>query len=90
MGGDVATTYPDTMTIVICIVNGTRSQKPAPNQSAACAGEAPIAMLATLVAFGTWFAVVWNVVQAPPPVPVYGAFNTTAPAQQYQQPQQHY
>lgn len=54
----------------------------------------PIALLATLVAFGTWFAVVWNVVQAPPPAPVYGAFNTTAPAQQYQhfppQQPQHY
>lgn len=44
----------------------------------------PIAMLTTLVAFGTWFAVVWNVVQAPAAPAAYGTFNTTGPAQPYQ------
>ena len=54
----------------------------------------PIRMLAALAAFGTWFAMVWNVVQAPPPAPAFASFNTTAPAQQYQhfppQQPQHY
>ena len=44
----------------------------------------PVALLTTLVAFGTWFAVVWNVVQAAAAPVSYAAFNTTAPAQQYQ------
>jgi hypothetical protein len=47
----------------------------------------PVAMLATLLAFGTWFAVVWNVVQAPAVANANGGWNnTTWPAQQYQPP----
>ena len=34
------------MMSVICIVKFTRSQKPAPNQTAACTGELPTATLA--------------------------------------------
>src|SRR4051812_48458097 len=42
-GGAVASVYPVITMSVICIVNGTRSQNPAPNHCAASTGEAPIA-----------------------------------------------
>ena len=45
-GGDVATAYPVMMISVICIVNATRSQNPAPNHCAVSVTELPTDKLA--------------------------------------------
>ena len=46
-GGEVATTKPPTMIRAICIVNGTRTQKPPPNSVTSRAGLSPRARPAT-------------------------------------------
>src|SRR5579863_7202983 len=45
-GGALATAKPISISIVTCIVNATRSQKPAPNHCADWSGELPRATLA--------------------------------------------
>ncbi len=46
-GGELATTKPPTMTSIICIVNGTRTQKPFPNSVTSLSGFSPSASPAT-------------------------------------------
>ena len=45
-GGALATANPLMINMVTCIVKATRSQNPAPNHCAVCAGELPIETLA--------------------------------------------
>ena len=42
-GGELATTNPPTMTSAICIVNGSRTQKPPPNSRTSFPGVSPSA-----------------------------------------------